>query len=168
MPGTSFYVVGPGRFREHPGLFYEQFALGQRFAHRPGMTLSQQDNADETLDSYNSAMVHFDARYAGQSSWKRPLLSTSQMSVYFTVPILSGAGNGLGDFVRAEFFGAAVFVDANRKHGMKKGFARVRASRARGRIFPSRWRRRGAPPKRGGDAAAPSRKSPRVKISAMP
>ncbi len=74
MPGTSFYVVGPGRFREHPGLFFEQFVLGQRFAHRPGVTLSQQDNADEALDSYNGAMVHFDARYAGQSSWKRPLM----------------------------------------------------------------------------------------------
>jgi len=69
MPGTTFYSLGGQRYREHPGLYFEQFAAGQRFAHRPGVTLSQQDNADETLDSYNGAMIHFDARYAGQSSW---------------------------------------------------------------------------------------------------
>ena len=74
MPATTFFSLGAGRFREHPGLFFEDFAVGQRYAHRPGVTLSQQDNADETLDSYNGAMIHFDARYAGQSSWARPLM----------------------------------------------------------------------------------------------
>ena len=74
MPASSFNALGAGRFREQPGLFFEDFAVGQRYAHRPGVTLSQQDNADETLDSYNGAMIHFDARYAGQSSWARPLM----------------------------------------------------------------------------------------------
>ncbi len=74
MTATTFYALGDQRFREHPGLFFDDFAVGQRYAHRPGVTLSQQDNADETLDSYNGAMIHFDARYAGQSSWARPLM----------------------------------------------------------------------------------------------
>jgi itaconyl-CoA hydratase len=74
MTATTFYALGDKRLREHSGLFFEDFAVGQRYAHRPGVTLSQQDNADETLDSYNGAMIHFDARYAGQSSWARPLM----------------------------------------------------------------------------------------------
>lgn len=71
---TPFYVAGPQRYREHFGLFFERLAPGQRYVHRPGVTLSQQDNADETLDSYNGAMIHFDARYASQASWQRPLM----------------------------------------------------------------------------------------------
>lgn len=74
MIATPYYHEGPQRYREHFGLFFERFAPGQRYVHRPGVTLSQQDNADETLDSYNGAMIHFDARYAGQSSWQRPLM----------------------------------------------------------------------------------------------
>lgn len=74
MIDTPYYDAGAQRYREHFGLFFERFAVGQRYAHRPGVTLSQQDNADETLDSYNGAMIHFDARYAGMSSWHRPLM----------------------------------------------------------------------------------------------
>jgi itaconyl-CoA hydratase len=74
MIDTAFHVAGPDRYREHFGLFFEQFAPGMRFVHRPGVTLSQQDNVDETLDSYNGAQIHFDARYAGTSSWQRPLM----------------------------------------------------------------------------------------------
>jgi len=74
MIDTPYYAAGPQRYREHFGLFFERFAPGQRYVHRPGITLTQQDNADETLDTYNGAMIHFDARYAGQSSWQRPLM----------------------------------------------------------------------------------------------
>ena len=74
MIDTPYYHDGAQRYREHFGLFFERFAPGQRYVHRPGITLSQQDNADETLDSYNGAMIHFDARYAGMSSWRRPLM----------------------------------------------------------------------------------------------
>ena len=74
MLGNTFYRLGEQRYREHFGWFFADFAVGQRFAHRPGVTLSQQDNAEETLDSYNGAMIHFDARYAAQSTWQRPLM----------------------------------------------------------------------------------------------
>lgn len=74
MIDTPFYRAGAQRYREHFGLFFEHYAPGQRYVHRPGVTLSQQDNADETLDSYNGAMIHFDAHYAGMSSWRRPLM----------------------------------------------------------------------------------------------
>ena len=48
----SFYAylrAGDARYQERFGLDFEEFAVGQRFKHRPGVTLSQQDNADEAL-----------------------------------------------------------------------------------------------------------------------
>ncbi|MBL8378109.1 MAG: hypothetical protein JNM79_09585 [Burkholderiales bacterium] len=63
-----------GRYRERFGLDFEDFAVGQRFRHRPGVTFSQQDNLEESLDTVNGAMVHYDAKYAGQTAWKRELM----------------------------------------------------------------------------------------------
>ena len=65
---------GPARYAERFGLTFEQFAVGQRFRHRPGVTLSQQDNVDEALDTLNGAMLHFDAHYAAATAWHRPLM----------------------------------------------------------------------------------------------
>ncbi len=73
----SFYAytrVAENRYRERFGLDFEDFAPGQRFLHRPGVTLSQQDNTDEALDTLNAAMLHYDANYAAQTAWKRPLM----------------------------------------------------------------------------------------------
>jgi itaconyl-CoA hydratase len=55
-----------------PGL--REFAAGQRFRHRPVVTLSQQDNADEALDTQNGAMLHYDAHYAAATAWQNPLM----------------------------------------------------------------------------------------------
>jgi itaconyl-CoA hydratase len=70
----AYLRVGEARFQERFGLDFEEFAAGQRFRHRPGVTLSQQDNADEALDTLNAAMLHYDAHYAAQTAWKRPLM----------------------------------------------------------------------------------------------
>jgi itaconyl-CoA hydratase len=71
----SFYRrVGEDRYRERHGLPFAAFAPGQRFRHRPGVTLSQQDNVEEALDTLNGAMLHFDAPYAAATSWQRPLM----------------------------------------------------------------------------------------------
>ena len=73
----SFYAytqVSENTYRERFGLDFEDFAVGQHFRHRPGVTVSQQDNVDEALDSLNSAMIHYDTRYAAQTTWKRELM----------------------------------------------------------------------------------------------
>lgn len=70
----AYSRIGERRFRERFGLDFEDFAAGQRFRHRPGITLSQQDNTDEALDTINAAMVHYDAKYAAETAWKRPLM----------------------------------------------------------------------------------------------
>jgi len=70
----SHVQVGEHRYRERYGLDFEDFAVGQVFKHRPGLTISQQDNVEEALDTLNQAMLHFDAHYASQTEWKKPLV----------------------------------------------------------------------------------------------
>ena len=71
LPTSS---TGEKRFRERFGLDFEQFAVGQKFQHRPGLTLSQQDSRDECLDTLNAQMLHFDEQFAGHTEWKKCLM----------------------------------------------------------------------------------------------
>ncbi len=71
---SAYDRLGDNRYRERTGLDLEDFAPGQRFRHRPGVTLSQQDNADEALETLNAAMLHYDAHYAAATAWGRPLM----------------------------------------------------------------------------------------------
>ena len=71
---SAYYQAGENRYRQRIGLDLEDFSVGLRFRHRPGVTLSQQGNADEALDTLNGAMLHFDAHYAAATEWQRPLM----------------------------------------------------------------------------------------------
>ncbi len=71
---TAYHRIGEKRYQERHGLDFEDFTPGLRFRHRPGVTLSQQDNADEALDTLNGAMLHYDAHYAAATAWQRPLM----------------------------------------------------------------------------------------------
>ena len=71
---SAYHRIGENRYRQRIGLDFEDFAAGQQFRHRPGVTLSQQDNADEALDTLNGAMLHYDAHYAAATAWQRPLM----------------------------------------------------------------------------------------------
>ena len=78
MPEFLAYVpTGERRFRERFGLDFEQFAAGQKFQHRPGLTLSQQDSRDECLDTLNQQMLHFDEQFASHTEWKRCLVDST-------------------------------------------------------------------------------------------
>ena len=74
MTFASHLPIGERRFRERLGLDFEEFRPGQLFKHRPGLTVSQQDNVEEALDTLNQAMIHYDARYAARTEWGRPLV----------------------------------------------------------------------------------------------
>ena len=78
MPEFTAYVfLGEKRYRERFGLDFEQFAAGQKFQHRPGLTLSQQDSRDECLDTLNQQMLHFDERFAAHTEWKKCLVDST-------------------------------------------------------------------------------------------
>ena len=69
----SYIKISENRYREHYGLDFEQFAVGQKFKHRPGITISQQDNMEEAVDTINNAQLHYDTHYANQTEWKQNL-----------------------------------------------------------------------------------------------
>jgi itaconyl-CoA hydratase len=71
---SHFVESSPGRFREQVGLDFEAFAAGQRFRHRPGITMRQDENADEALTTLNQAMLHYDHHYAGATEFGLPLM----------------------------------------------------------------------------------------------
>ncbi len=88
FPSASYVKIGEKRYREHFGLDFEDFEIGQRFHHRPGVTVSQQDNAEEALDTINNAQLHYDAHYAEQTEWKR-CLGVSTMTLQKVIGMTS-------------------------------------------------------------------------------
>lgn len=69
--------VGPNRYREDIGRCYEDFDVGAVYEHRPGRTLSEVDNTWFTLLTMNTHPLHFDAAYAAQSEFKKPLMNST-------------------------------------------------------------------------------------------
>jgi acyl dehydratase len=68
--------VGPRRWRESFGRYYEEFTVGDVYEHRPGRTISETDNTWFTLLTMNNHPLHFDAEYAAKSEFKRPLVNS--------------------------------------------------------------------------------------------
>ncbi|MCP3965910.1 MAG: MaoC family dehydratase [Lentisphaerae bacterium] len=78
----GYAKTGENRYREIFGLDFELFKEGMTFKHRPGITLSQQDNRDEAMDAMNSAHLHYDQNYASQTEWSKCLgVSTLTLQV---------------------------------------------------------------------------------------
>jgi itaconyl-CoA hydratase len=76
-PLPAYKVVGPRRYRETSGLYWEDFELGDVFEHRPGRTILDADNVWMTLLSLNVQPVHFDAAYASKTEWKKMLVDST-------------------------------------------------------------------------------------------
>lgn len=70
---AAYLRTGENRYREIFGLDFEDFKAGQVFHHRPGITITQQDNKDEATETLNNAMLHYDQHYASQTEWKKCL-----------------------------------------------------------------------------------------------
>jgi itaconyl-CoA hydratase len=81
----AYKTIGERRYRETSGLYYEDFEPGDVFEHRPGRTVLQVDNTWFTLLTMNTQQLHFDAAYAAQTEWQRPLVDST-----FTLALLTG------------------------------------------------------------------------------
>jgi itaconyl-CoA hydratase len=77
--------VGRKRYRETYGLYYEELEIGDVFEHRPGRTLTENDNIWGCLLTMNSQQLHFDAAYAAHTEWKKCLVDST-----LTFSILTG------------------------------------------------------------------------------
>ncbi|MDQ1609931.1 MAG: itaconyl-CoA hydratase [Microbacteriaceae bacterium] len=67
------------------GRYYEDFEVGDVYRHGLGRTITQADNIWFTLLTQNTARVHFDAHYAEQTEFGRPLVNST-----FTIALVTG------------------------------------------------------------------------------
>jgi itaconyl-CoA hydratase len=68
--------VAPGRFRADIGRTYDDFVVGHVYEHRPGRTITETDNIWFTLLTMNQHPLHFDAAYAAETEFKKPLVNS--------------------------------------------------------------------------------------------
>jgi len=68
--------VGPNRYRESFGRYYEDFTVGDIYEHRPGRTITETDNTWFTLLTMNTHPMHFDAEYAKHSEFGRCIVAS--------------------------------------------------------------------------------------------
>lgn len=66
--------VGPNRYRETFGRYYEDFKEGDVYEHRPAKTVTEYDNHMFTLMTMNTHPMHFDAEFAKASEFKQNLV----------------------------------------------------------------------------------------------
>src|SRR5258707_9844401 len=72
----TFEQIGPQRYRESFGRYFEDFAVGDVYEHRPGHTICEADNSSFTLITMNKHPLHFDQAYAAKSEFKQPLVNS--------------------------------------------------------------------------------------------
>ena len=77
--------VGPNRFRESAGRYFEEFEVGHVYEHRPGRTISEADNTWFTLLTMNQHPLHFDAVYGAATDFGKPLVNSA-----LTLAIVTG------------------------------------------------------------------------------
>lgn len=70
----SWKEVGPQRYRETFGRYFEDFHVGDVYEHRPGKTVTEYDNHLFTLLTLNTHPMHFDAEFAKASEFKQNLV----------------------------------------------------------------------------------------------
>ncbi|MCI4328970.1 MAG: MaoC family dehydratase [Thermoplasmata archaeon] len=67
------------------GRYFEDFTVGDRYRHPLGRTVTETDNIWMTLLTQNTAPIHFDSRYAAETSFGRPLVDST-----FTLALVTG------------------------------------------------------------------------------
>ncbi len=83
--GYGSKEIGPNRYREEIGRYFEDFEVGDVYEHRPGRTISEADNTWFTLLTMNTHPVHFDANYAAKSEFGQLLVNSA-----LTLSIVAG------------------------------------------------------------------------------
>jgi len=77
--------IGPRRFRETFGRYFEDFQIGDVYEHRPGKTVTEADNHLFALLTLNTHPLHFDAEYGKASEFGRNLVVST-----YTLSLLIG------------------------------------------------------------------------------
>ena len=78
-------TVGPQRYRETFGRYYEEFVIGDVYEHRPGRTINDYDNVSFALLTMNTHPAHFDYAFAAKTEFGKPLVCSP-----LTVALMTG------------------------------------------------------------------------------
>jgi itaconyl-CoA hydratase len=89
---ASHIEVAPGVYRERMGLFFDDIEVGETYEHRPGKTLTAEENLAHTLRALEQTPaltdLHFHAQIAGGPSVINPLhivaIATGMMTKTFS------------------------------------------------------------------------------------
>lgn len=65
------------RYREDPGLSFEDFTEGDIYEHWPGRTVTETDNVWFTNLTMNTHPAHFDLNYAEATEFGKPLVNST-------------------------------------------------------------------------------------------
>ena len=101
------------------GRVFEDFAVGDVYEHPLGRTVTQADNIWFTCLTMNTNPIHFDAEYASQTEFKRPLVNSC-----FTLALVTGQSvidltmNGVANLGWDERDAAASAL--RRRHGLRE------------------------------------------------
>lgn len=68
-----------------PGLYFEEFSVGQRFVHEVRRTVTEMDNMLFCSLTYNPAALHIDHEYAKGTEFGRPIVNS-----LFTLGLIIG------------------------------------------------------------------------------
>ncbi|MFV0375609.1 MaoC family dehydratase [Microbacterium sp.] len=80
---------GTGNAITQRGLYYEEFAVGARYLHRPGRTATEADNVLFSSLTMNTQPLHLDAAYAGAETFGQRVMNSM-----WTLSTMIGASVG--------------------------------------------------------------------------
>lgn len=72
-----------------PGLYFEEFSVGQKFEHTIRRTITEADNVLFSALTHNAAPLHLDAEYMKNSEFGKPIVN-SCLTLAFMVGISVG------------------------------------------------------------------------------
>src|SRR5258708_24665291 len=84
--------VGPRRFRESAGRYYEDFELGHVYEHRPGPTPTEADHTWFSLLTMNQHPQHIVAVYCPATHFCKPL-GNSALTLAIATGLIARGGN---------------------------------------------------------------------------
>jgi itaconyl-CoA hydratase len=105
MPGIK--EVAPGRYRADIGRTYDDFVVGHVYEHRPGRTVTEADNVWFTLLTMNQHPLHFDAAYAAETEFSKPLVNSC-----LTLSIVANLGWSKVELTAPVFVGDTLYADS--------------------------------------------------------
>ncbi|MGE0486518.1 MAG: MaoC family dehydratase [Gammaproteobacteria bacterium] len=108
----NWKTIGPQRYRETFGRYFEDFTVGDVYEHRPGKTVTEYDNHLFTLLTLNTHPIHFDREFGAASEFGQNLVvSTYTLSLVIGMSVTDCSQKAIANLGMNEVkFTAPVFA----------------------------------------------------------